>query len=147
MTKLEPLTLPNETKLKTTPKITEPTIEYSGIYYRIDSASKYYEKGYLKVDYKCVIDNSNILLYISKYRTAEEAQNLWLFLIKNTYQALYLKRSIGDVDGIDVGDIAVGRNNSLCFLRNNIIVQIDGRDNSIAEMAKEIDNQIIDLSN
>jgi hypothetical protein len=27
MTKLEPLTLPNETKLKTTPQITETTIE------------------------------------------------------------------------------------------------------------------------
>jgi hypothetical protein len=62
--------------------------EYSGIYYRIDSASKYYEKEYLKVDYKCVIDNSNILLY-----TIEEAENIFA-------KSLVQKRQFFDVQAL-----------------------------------------------
>ena len=80
-------------------------------------------------------------VFVMNFPSVKSAQTEWISSLE-TYAILNLAPA--DAGGIIVGDVAVGREDSLDFIRGNIGIRIWGiNGNSVVDVAKEIDAQII----
>ena len=80
-------------------------------------------------------------VYVLYFPSVKSAQDEWIRSL-DMYAIPDLPPA--DADGIIVGDVAVGIEDSLNFIRGNIGIRIRGvNGNSVVDVAKEIDAQII----
>ena len=92
--------------------------------------------------YRSASTQEEIDIYLLHFSSAKSAQDEWIWSL-GMYSIPDL--SPADVDGIIVGDVAVGTERSLNFVRGNIVIRIRGvNGNSVVDVAKEIDAQIIE---
>ena len=76
------------------------------------------------------------------FASADTAQRFWLQLILERAALWYIPPA--EAYGIVVGDVAVGDESSLHFIRGNVYVRISsGRSTSVVAVAQELDAQII----
>jgi len=84
--------------------------------------------------------DANITIMIAK--TAQEAH---VAITNYVNSATSMQIYPASLDGIIVGDLAVGNKEKLTFIRGNVYVQVIGYEVSIVNLAQEIDQQILDI--